>query len=76
MILMQFVDKFEPIVRTVDDTVVSLGLYGTYSEAQDVAIKYAAEELPQERVIAFQIEHVFVNAATVDKLELVNGGIN
>lgn len=67
---MQFVDKFEPLVRTVDDVVVSLGLFGSYSEAQDRAILFASEELPQERVIAFQIEHVFVNESV--KVEVLN----
>lgn len=58
---MMFVDRFEPIVRTVDDVVVSLGLCNTYSEAQDRAILFSSEELPQERVIAYEINHVFVN---------------
>ena len=64
---MMFVDRFEPIVRTVDDVVVSLGLCNTYSEAQDRAILFSSEELPQERVKAFEIHHVFVNESV--KLE-------
>lgn len=75
MIKMQFVDKFEPLVRTVDDVVISLGLFGSYSEAQDAAIKYSSEELPQERVKAFEIHHVFVNMAAIEPETIRNGGI-
>ena len=70
---MMFVDRFEPLVRTVDDVVVSLGLCNTYSEAQDRAILFASEELPQERVIAYQINHVFVNESVKVEIDSKRG---
>lgn len=58
---MMFVEKFEPIVRNIDDTVSSLGLFNSYEEANDKAIEYAYKDLPKESVKAYQIVKSFVN---------------
>ena len=60
---MMFVEKFEPICRTVDDTIVSRGLYNTFDEANDGAISFAASRLPEETVKAYQIVTCYVNEA-------------
>ena len=60
---MMFVEKFEPICRTVDDTIVSRGLYDTYDEANDAAVSFAASRLPEETVKAYQIVKCYINEA-------------
>lgn len=60
---MMFVEKFEPVCRTVEDTLVSRGLYDTYEEANDAAIAFAASRLPEETVKAYQIVKCYVNTA-------------
>ena len=58
---MQFVERFETFCRLVNDEVISLGTFNTFEEAQDAALMFASEELPIERVKAFQIQRVFLN---------------
>lgn len=63
---MMFVPMYEPVCRLVDDTVVSLGLFNSYEEANDAAIYRAAEKLPQESVKAYQIIKSYINTAAMD----------
>ena len=58
---MQFVERYEAFCRIVNDDVISLGAFDTFEEAQDTAVRFASEELPTERVKAFQIQRVFLN---------------
>ena len=65
---MMFVEKFEPICRTVDDELVSRGLYDSYEAANDAAISFAASRLPKEETVkAYQIVKCYINTAV--KLE-------
>ena len=59
--MMQFVEKFEPVCRLIDGSVVSLGLYDMYDEAQKQAIMQANSKLPEEFVVAYQINKVYLN---------------
>jgi hypothetical protein len=59
---MQFVERYEAFCRIVNDDVISLGTFDTHEEAVDAAIRFASEELPTERVKAFQVQHVYLNA--------------
>lgn len=63
---MMFVPMYEPICRLVDDSVISLGLFNSYEEANDAAISRAAEKLPQESIKAYQIIKSYVNTAAMD----------
>ena len=56
-------EKFEPICRLHDDTIISLGLFDSYGEAYDAAIIRAASQLPNETLKVFQINKVYVNIA-------------
>lgn len=64
---MQFVKKFEPIIRTTDNLTASLGLFDSYEQANDAVIIYASQELPKETVAFYQIIEVNQNLnATVN----------
>lgn len=58
---MMFVPRYEPICRLMDDSVISLGLFESYERANDAAILYASEKLPEERIKAYQIIKSYVN---------------
>lgn len=58
---MQFVEKYEAICRMCNDSVVSLGLFDSYEDANDNAIMQASVALPQECVKAYQIQKVYIN---------------
>lgn len=45
----------------IDETVVSLGLFNTYEEANDAAIMQASCTLPKECMKAYQINKVYIN---------------
>ncbi len=63
---MMFVIKYEPICILVDNSVITLGLFNSYEEANDAAISRASESLPKESVRAYQINKCFCNAAIMD----------
>lgn len=50
----------------VDDTIVNLGMFDSYEEANDYAISIAASDLPTENMKCYQINHVRVNMAVWD----------
>lgn len=58
---MQFVERFEAICCMIDESVVSLGLFNTYEEANDAAIMQASCNLPKECMKAYQINKVYIN---------------
>ena len=58
---MRFVEKFEPIVRMIDDSIVDMGLYDSYEEANDAAITLAICDLPTENVKAYEIRKCYIN---------------
>lgn len=58
---MMFVPRYEPICRLMDDSVISLGLFESYERANDEAILYASEKLPEERIKAYQIIKSYIN---------------
>ena len=60
---MQIVEKYEPIVRLIDDRVVDLGLYATRAEAIDAALRLAISELPTETVKAYEIRKCYINTS-------------
>ena len=72
---MQIKEKYEPIVRMIDDTVIDLGLFDTYEEANDAAIQLAARDLPTENVKAYQINKVYINVAVWKDTSTLKGGI-
>lgn len=72
---MQFVEKYEPIVRMIDDSIVAMNLYDSYEEANDAVIQLAASDLPTENVKAYQINKVYVNAAVWGVMPISKGGI-
>lgn len=63
---MTFVERFEPIVRTADDTLASLGLFNSYEEANDAAIMFASKNLPVETVKAYEIRKAYINVAFIE----------
>lgn len=49
-----------------DDTIVNLGMFDSYEEANDFAISVAASDLPKETMKCYQINHVRVNTVLWD----------
>lgn len=67
--------KYEPIVRLVDDSVVSIGLFDTKEEAIDAALRLAISELPNEKLKAYEIRKVFINTSVWPMDDTSKGGI-
>lgn len=63
---MMFVPMYEPVCRLINDSIISLGLFNSYEEANDAAISRAADNLPQESIKAYQIVKSYVNTAAMD----------
>ena len=63
---MMFVPRYEPICRLMDDSVISLGLFDSYERANDAAILYASENLPEERIKAYQIIKSYINTNAME----------
>ena len=60
---MRFVIKYEALCRLFDDTIISLGLYDSYEEANQAALFQAASKLPNEQTVKlYQINKLFINA--------------
>lgn len=56
-----FREKYEPLVRMIDDSLVDMGLFDSYEEANDAAITLASCDLPTENVKCYTINKVYVN---------------
>lgn len=63
---MKFEEIYEPIVRMDTDAIVSLGWFDSYEEANDAALRFAASELPKEKVKAYQILKQYINVPMLD----------
>ena len=48
------------------DAIVSLGWFDSYEEANDAALRFAASELPKEKVKAYQILKQYINVPMLD----------
>lgn len=58
---MMFLEKYEAIIRMIDNTQRATQLFDTYDEANDAALLVAMEKLPEESVVAYQVNRVYVN---------------
>ena len=72
---MQIVKQYEPIVRLVDDNVVSIGLFDTKEEAIDATLRLAISDLPTETVKAYEIRKCYVNTTVWPLDKPSKGGI-
>jgi hypothetical protein len=58
---MRFKEKFQLIAQLVDNTVICLGYFDTYEDANDYAITVASSKLPDECIISYHISKHYCN---------------